>query len=279
MSSGTGIWKAEPPETMTLECQHFFEDIDEVLFFLWFAMALAKRVDTANEIMGELTSILEEGEEEDTEEPVQRSASSPVLDLFAEHSRLIWSLLLTRGVDTFLHYIASLLALIYRTKPESLRSSETVRLDFVLQRRSMEELVEDLADRRVQQLSFQGMEAIADDVETRLGLKLFENQAELRQAVRIIESRNLIVHNRGLISPRFLDRVPDSTQHTGEPIDLARTMADVSFLAEVVSRVDQTAVAKFNLGAPASRHDLRSMGRHSKAWEAMTGRLSQHDPR
>lgn len=73
------------------------------------------------------------------------------------YRQLILQMMLCRAVDSFLTYISELLALTYRTKPEMLKSGETVRLDVILQYQAMEDLVSALVERRVSQLSFQGV--------------------------------------------------------------------------------------------------------------------------
>lgn len=167
------------------------------------------------------------------------------------HRTLLLEMMLCRGAENFLTYVSELLALVFRSRPETLRSSETVRLDAVLKHPTMEELVRDLAERRVNQLSYQGMRDLSAYLSERLGFELFPQAEDLERAVRIIESRNLIVHNRGIVNDLFLSRVPSTAGKVGEPLtfDTNQIFDDLEFIALSVYSVDDRAVRKFRLSA------------------------------
>lgn len=82
-------------------------------------------------------------------------------------------MMLTRAVDNHLAYISDLPALVLRTRPETLRSSETIGLDTVLQHDTMDELVSELSEKRVNQLSYEGMRDLSTYLADRLGPILF----------------------------------------------------------------------------------------------------------
>lgn len=132
------------------------------------------------------------------------------------HRQLLLQMLLTRAADAFLLYVSAVLAVVFRSRPATLRSSEQVKVDFVLAHQTMEELVADLAERRVTALSYQGMVELVESLRERLGLALFANRNDLDRAVRIVETRNLIVHNRGVVNRRFLSRVADFPADEGD---------------------------------------------------------------
>ncbi|MDQ3816189.1 MAG: hypothetical protein M3362_00695 [Acidobacteriota bacterium] len=162
---------------------------------------------------------------------------------------LLAELTLCRAVDGFLTFLAATLSLIFRTKPETLRSSELERLDFILQFPTMEELVTALAERRVDKLSYGGMREITKYFEERLGLQLFDAPAELDAAVRFIEVRNIIVHNRGVVSSIFKKRLPDASEQVGDRVSLTpeEIAAQMTYLAKLADRIDARAVDKFGL--------------------------------
>jgi len=83
-----------------------------------------------------------------------RASSAPDERLrFSTHEPLLQEMVVVRFVDNFLCYLGELLALIFGTRPETLRSSEQERIDFVLQYDSMDELRAALAEKRVERLA------------------------------------------------------------------------------------------------------------------------------
>ena len=65
------------------------------------------------------------------------------------HENFQNQLLYCRCVDDFLIYLSDMLSLIYRCRPEALKSSENYPLDFVLSHRTLEEFARSVADKKV----------------------------------------------------------------------------------------------------------------------------------
>lgn len=154
-----------------------------------------------------------------------------------------------RMVDSFLTYLTDLLAAIYRSKPQALRSGEQVRIDEVLRHATMDELVEFLCQRKVHQLSYEGMTALHAILEKELSFSLFEVPLELERAVLLVEKRNLVAHARGVVNKVFLQRQPMSEHSLGERLkfDRSQIAQDLLFLARAVARADVAAVEKFKI--------------------------------
>lgn len=138
---------------------------------------------------------------------------------------LIVDLTLCRAVDNYLAYISDLLTLIYRTTPGRQKPKKLSHLGIFEQHKYVKD-----------QLSF----------------AILGGDADLAQLERIVEIRNLFTHNRGIISPRFLERVPGFMARAGEPIQIpiADVAADLIFLQESVQNIDFRAGKKFNILRP-----------------------------
>lgn len=158
---------------------------------------------------------------------------------------LLDEMLFCREVDNFLVYLEELLGLIYSTKPETLRSSEQVRVDFVLEHSSMEALVRSLARRKVGVASLQGTKKLLETFES-LGAQVFGRQ-DIDHGIRLIETRNAIVHNRGIVDETFLKRVSSFPGKVGDRIHVGGLEEEAEFLLQVMLRVDREAVAHFGL--------------------------------
>jgi hypothetical protein len=243
-------------EVATQACQRFFGEHDELHEFIGFVSDLALRADEisrkAREALFDRSQATPEAIAEH-ESALEKGAGA--VQHLRRHSQRLLQMFLVRICENFLVYVSDLLALIFITRPETLRSNEQVRLDFLLEYHSMEELVAALADRRVNALSYRGMREIAKDVQQRLGFEIFADEESLDHAIRIIEMRNLIVHNRATINSLFIGRLSEYAGKEGEQLKLsiATTLESADFLASCVKAVDARAIAQFGLPLAAHR--------------------------
>jgi hypothetical protein len=167
-----------------------------------------------------------------------------------------------RAVDNFLMFLTELLSLAYRTRPAMLlsrlrdvesgrgREQESVPLELVLEHGSLEELVEALVERRVTALAYRSVRDLQTYLDSQLGLTLFDAEADLARAVELVEQRNLITHNRGIINRLFLSRVPNSAAYKFGSQLVLNTDAvfdGVEFLASIATAIDERAVAKWGI--------------------------------
>jgi hypothetical protein len=173
----------------------------------------------------------------------------PAYTLRKQHRTFVLEMMLSRAAENFLAYLTELLVMVFTCRPEMLRSSETVRLEAILKHPTMEELIHELAERRVLQLSYQGMRDVSKYLSDHIGFDLTKAPDDLDRAVRIIEARNLIVHNRGIVNEIFLRKTADLSAKIGEPLELSNDQIfdDLDFIAKTVYDVDVRAVQKFGL--------------------------------
>jgi hypothetical protein len=237
------------PETATEACGRYARDVFDLLGFVGFVAQVATRSDEIQRIAEKAlrdTAVSDKDREPSDATPGTDGAATRQL---REFRHLLLQMMLSRGVDNFLTYVSQLLALVFRTRPETLRSSETVRVDEVLRHESMDELVNDLADRRVNRLAYLGMRELADDLADKLDLRLFERDEDLERAVEVIEIRNLIAHNRAVVNQTFLRRLPPSREREGDLVALEfdRVYSELRFLTERVFDIDGRAASKFAL--------------------------------
>ena len=95
-----------------------------------------------------------------------RYQGGPISDKVINESRifnsglyksLIGEIVLCRFVDSFLKYLIDLLALVFKNKPETMKSGQQETLEFILQFSTMEELIAAIAEKRVEEVSFYSM--------------------------------------------------------------------------------------------------------------------------
>lgn len=167
----------------------------------------------------------------------------PVLPLLLE-------LAFCRAVDNYLAYVSELLALIFRTKRQAMASSkESVPLETILRYGNYDDLLNAITEQKVMALSFMGMAKLNEHMQHQWKFALFPEAESLQYAVRIVETRNLFVHNRGVISNRFLERVPGYPGTAGQNLTIAPDVLSsyFNFLQQAVLETDQRAHVKFEI--------------------------------
>ena len=254
-SSNAGMNERQKPAhdseagRFTGPCSRFRRDHADLAKFVGFISAVVLRMDETTRIASK--ALYESADDAAEKEKYRKTmeGGAGVTKILRRHRQLLLQMILCRGVDNYLAYVSELVALVFRTKPETMRSNEEVRLDVVLQHDNMEALVSSLAERRVYQLSYRGMRELSQYLSKRLRFNLFEEADTLKEAIRIIELRNIIVHNRAVVNRQFQSRVPDFPVEVGDAVKLEvdLVLSDVDFIVRSVLDIDQRARQKFEL--------------------------------
>ena len=174
--------------------------------------------------------------------------------------QVLSELLLTRSIDNFLTYLAQLLSLVFRCRPETLRSNQRVTVEFVLSHETTEELVDALAERRVDTLSTQSIDALAKYFQEELGFAVFPTDEDLAATGALVALRNLHVHNRGVVNRRYLRLIPGSPFRLGDrvPVSAEELFEGVDRLGRLVERIDAAAADKWDLTRTHDRPSVPS---------------------
>lgn len=170
----------------------------------------------------------------------------------AHQYQLMSEMTLCRVVDNYLCYITDLLGLLFKSRPDCLKSSEEVTLEFVLTHKTRSRLIHAIVDRQVDKLSRRGMRDLNDYTTRRLGLPLFSGDSQLSRAVELVETRNLIVHARGIVDEVFLSRIGNPQRELGSRLSFSfsSVIDHAGFMAECVSELEQRAHDKFDFSMP-----------------------------
>ena len=165
------------------------------------------------------------------------------------NDEMLQELILTRTVDNFLCFVSDLLALIYKTKPQMLRSSEQERIDYVLSFQSMDELRIAIAENKVERLSYLGLRDLNESLKNQMGFELFCSATELSEAAVLVEMRNICVHARGVVGTTSARRFAEFKELVGKRLDFSheRIRRCRRFVENAVFDIDLRATAKFSL--------------------------------
>ncbi len=110
-----------------------------------------------------------------------------------------------RLVDNALSYLKEVLGEVILSRPEILKSNEKESLEYILKFESYDQLISNLTKKKINQLLYGSLKDIKTFFKIRLGINLFENNKQEKEFDMLLKQRNLIVHNRGVISQKFID--------------------------------------------------------------------------
>lgn len=246
----------EPPDPMTQACADFYRQAARGLSFFGFHAKLDLGLST---VLKHAERVYLDIEHDDRSKEIIAGAFAGVADLSTEeryeNSQFLLRMFFCAEVDNFLTYVSQLLALLYRHRPECLKSSETVKIQDVLSHETMPELISMLADKRVQSLAYKSIIDLNDDLSRTIGFGLFEEEKRLKRAAAIVDLRNLVVHSRGIVNSIYLRKAKKSELKEGLriPLDVEIGRETGHFLCAAATDIDKRAVVKFGLPTPITR--------------------------
>jgi hypothetical protein len=239
------------PEKITIS---FFKTIEEIerseLFLMMYVLGneyLKKNKDT-------VTQGLEGMYEGQHPNPITEMINSEKINkLFDIQTFEIFygQMCFARTIDNVLTYFKEILSEIVLKKPQILKSKETERLDFILNFGTIEELQVAIAEKKIEALFYAGFDKIESFFCERIGVDLFENEEQKKDFNNAILSRNLIVHNRGIVTNEYLKKIKETELIVGEKIHSSYeniSKLNIS-LCNFLVRIDKLLIEKFDLNS------------------------------
>jgi hypothetical protein len=159
---------------------------------------------------------------------------------FKPNESYVAEVVFIRLVDNFLKYLADLASLVGQSDPAWNGSADEIPVELLLQVG---------AGRETERLSFLSLRKIAGHLKGQAGFDLFPNTADFTRALFLVELRNIIVHNRSVVSRVAARRQPKWAEHVGKRLVLK--MPELTThrrrILNLVLRIDARAVAAFPL--------------------------------
>jgi hypothetical protein len=152
---------------------------------------------------------------------------------------------LCRLVDAFHIYLADVIRLALKHEPRLLRSNTVLKAEEILDYNSLDEIVEHLITKKVDELAYGGFHAVVQYVRKGMGAAMTLPDDVMSLATRAIAVRN-IVHNRGIVNQRFIDQTGASDIALGSPYNVRTT--------DVFSWSDAVWQVVFTLDATLATH-------------------------
>ncbi|VTR91501.1 Uncharacterized protein OS=Bradyrhizobium sp. (strain ORS278) GN=BRADO3599 PE=4 SV=1 [Gemmata massiliana] len=266
------------PDPMSKACADFLtEHWQTASFFLFVYLLAADRDETSRDAA---RTVLRSDHPQDVKDSILAKLQERhgAIGTLVTREQLLMQLMLSKIVDSYLCYLSELLTLVFVAKPETLKSKEQITIDDILQFNDMKDVVLHLAEKKVHELSYQGMRKLAAYLKKKIGLDVLIDANDLDRLIQIIELRNLIAHNRGIANKIFLKRLPNYPIKEGEVIrlDTEATMKDVDFLASAVCDLERRAAQKFGFPQPVeSKKHVDQFNGLSKVLDMFEGAVNK----
>lgn len=183
--------------------------------------------------------------------PSELAATDPgprTLALRQSRQELV-EMFLTRLVDNFQVFVVDIIRAVLHEKPEILKSrQQQVSVEYVLEFDSVEDLVQDLIEGKVNNLAYEGFRDLQEWCDGK-GIPLLVPDDETAQIESLIALRNLIVHNRCIVDAKYLRTVGSSELEIGDRVefDLDPVLEGLDLLNTIVNTTDAAVCGKFGV--------------------------------
>lgn len=200
----------EYPKTGTCSAQiYYLADLEAVRFLTWVGF-MAASIDHMRKVAADVLKEVKPGSIPDDKE------SKGMIDELKRNRPILMQMLHARMVDNYLSYLTGVLHEAFSCKPEILRSSEKVEFAEVLAFQEMKDLVQYLAGKKIRSLSYQSVEELNEYFINRFNATLLPEE-KLAELIKAVETRNVIVHNRGIRNRLYCNKVGEDEDMIGKP--------------------------------------------------------------
>ncbi len=154
-----------------------------------------------------------------------------------------------RFVDSFQCYLVDLLRAVLKKQPRVLTSNQpSFSSEYFLQFGTMEELMNDIVESKINSLSYQGFTKLRRWCAER-GVSLSVRGDDADAIVELVATRNVITHSRGVIDEKYVRAVKNSRYNVGEVrrLDTDELIDCVTLLNRTVNQTDNAVATKYDL--------------------------------
>lgn len=201
------------PDKGTSACGEFFNSYKKISDFMFLILNMILHIDNSSKMsrdiqlkLLELIPLEEEIIKEEIEGiKVRAESGSGVIDSFKIHLQFFYEIILARHIENYLVYLSSILNEIFIKRPETLKSSEKVEVETILSHSSLEGLIQSIAERKVNELSYKSIEDLNKYFTDKFNINI-ANPDEISIIIDAIETRNISVHNRCIVNKRYFSK-------------------------------------------------------------------------
>lgn len=242
-----------PAKLGTPALHTFHKQYAAILDHFFFTVELAHRADVTIRTAAEALAKVDPRPEDLQRLNELEEKPNPVSARLKNYGPLLGQNLVIGHVDNFLSFLSETIQTLMLKRPELLRSNETVSLEEILRFSNFKSMIEYLADKKMNELSYGGIGRLEEYINKKTKIELFANEDARALAILAIEFRNVFTHNRGKISGvtmrRLKDLKYDHNLHEGQnaPTDFDMIVSLSNNLFEVASNLDAKVAQKFSI--------------------------------
>lgn len=111
----------------------------------------------------------------------------------------------------------------------------------------LDELKSALIDAIVNKYSYKNIIDLHDLLKKNFGFALFESEFTKLRVNRLIQKRNIIAHNNGIINSRFIDQVGCKIDQLDDRVKVRNAFFSFVYLSSLAASIDKRASRKFSL--------------------------------
>ena len=243
------------PNKATVCTRAFSEFLSEYhanLDSFFFVITLVSRADAARVGAAKALKGVARNDEEKRKYEENEKDIDAALRQLKKHSTVQSQNLTNGAVSAFQRYFSNIIQSAALKRPVLLSSAQTVRLDDVLKFTRHKDLISFIVDRKVNELAYGGLSEMERYFSENLGVQIFANNDQ-RELLRLfVETRNINVHNGGIVNEIFWSRVGKVANFKFEKgkrfhIDFDSLVQLSENAMRVAMNIDENVAGKFGL--------------------------------
>lgn len=172
------------------------------------------------------------------------SVSIPTIN---QEGKILIRILLSSCADNFEIYLSDLLYEIFLANPTTLKSNQQVTIKEVLDCADMQEFVLFWAKKKLSKLQRGSVKGFISDNAQIKDLAILDDSQQ-DNIEKILQIRHLYAHRNGIVDEKFLQFYPGQFNLNDEhQLSIADMLGHVTYLAEIVDKIDNAAIQKYQL--------------------------------
>ena len=196
------MWALPGASTLCTEPLYIF--IERYVRIIDFFMMTADMAATVDDMRSQALDALADINPEKYKKKKESTKDRVMFERLQQFAAYQSEIITIRSVDNFYCYISDILQHAMSKRPEMLKSREMVSLEDILNFSRNSDLVKFLVDRKINELSYGGIDKLQEFIKNRIGLKITSNKKQLQLLKIGIELRNIYTHNRGKVNDLFI---------------------------------------------------------------------------
>jgi hypothetical protein len=161
--------------------------------------------------------------------------------------RYIDECVLVRAVDNFQAYVVELLSKIFSQRPEMIAGNK-IDARAIFEISDIRDLKRYAVEEMATKYSFMNVVDLDTELRSKFAFGLFQTKIRKIRIKRIVEIRNLVVHNRGIINNTFMKKTGSRYDTLGTLVKFPHPVIVIKYLDSAAIDIDRHANEKFTLG-------------------------------